>query len=165
MPALTDNVLEVGYRLLDKVRGWLLPVPLNACGLIGIQWQGLVPDFMLRPVIRALCRQRLREIDHGSFEANYAAKMEWIEGVRARSKIADLTEKANEQHYEVRGKTFPQRLQSVSDSERTVRFLRTSCCPAWALALSTRAAFTPPGRKLWRRRRFSCWKATARRLS
>ena len=102
MPALTDNVLEVGYRLLDKVRGWLLPVPLNACGLISIQWQGLVPDFMLRPVIRALCRQRLREIDHGSFEANYAAKMEWIEGVRARSKIADLTEKANEQHYEVR---------------------------------------------------------------
>ena len=63
--------------------------------------QGLVPDFVLRPVIRALCRQRLREIDEGSFEANYAAKMKWIEGVRARSKIADLTEKANEQHYEV----------------------------------------------------------------
>ena len=61
----------------------------------------MVPDFVLRPVIRALCRQRLREIDEGSFEANYAAKMKWIEGVRARSKIADLTEKANEQHYEV----------------------------------------------------------------
>lgn len=27
--------------------------------------------------------------------------MKWIEGVRARTKIADLTEKANEQHYEV----------------------------------------------------------------
>ncbi|EJF65457.1 S-adenosyl-L-methionine-dependent methyltransferase [Dichomitus squalens] len=80
MPALTDNILEVAYRLLDK---------------------GLVPDFVLRPAIRALCRQRLREIDHGSFEANYAAKMQWIESVRARSKIADLTEKANEQHYEV----------------------------------------------------------------
>lgn len=27
--------------------------------------------------------------------------MKWIEGVRARTTIADLTEKANEQHYEV----------------------------------------------------------------
>ncbi|RDX47884.1 S-adenosyl-L-methionine-dependent methyltransferase [Lentinus brumalis] len=80
MPSLTDSVLEVGYGLLDK---------------------GLVPDFIIRPTIRALCRQRLREIDAGSFEANYKAKMDWIEGVRARSKIADLTEKANEQHYEV----------------------------------------------------------------
>ncbi|EIW63484.1 S-adenosyl-L-methionine-dependent methyltransferase [Trametes versicolor FP-101664 SS1] len=78
--SLTDRALEVGYKLLDK---------------------GAVPDFILRPVIRALCRQRLREIDLGSFEANYAAKMKWIEGVRARTKIADLTEKANEQHYEV----------------------------------------------------------------
>ncbi|KAI1795647.1 S-adenosyl-L-methionine-dependent methyltransferase [Ganoderma leucocontextum] len=80
MPAFTDSILEVGYRLLDK---------------------GLVPDFVLRPAIRALCRQRLREIDQGSFEANFAAKMKWIEGVRARSKIADVPEKANEQHYEV----------------------------------------------------------------
>ncbi|KAM5534536.1 hypothetical protein V8D89_006004 [Ganoderma adspersum] len=80
MPALTDSILEVGYRLLDK---------------------GLVPDFVLRPAIRALCRQRLREIDHGSFEASFAAKMKWIEGVRARSNIADVPEKANEQHYEV----------------------------------------------------------------
>ncbi|KAI8972236.1 S-adenosyl-L-methionine-dependent methyltransferase [Trametes punicea] len=77
---LTDHALQVGYNLLDK---------------------GLVPDFILRPVIRALCRQRLRDIDMGSFEANYKAKMKWIEGVRARSKIAELTEKANEQHYEV----------------------------------------------------------------
>ncbi|KAH9858824.1 S-adenosyl-L-methionine-dependent methyltransferase [Lenzites betulinus] len=77
---MTDRALEVGYKLLDK---------------------GVVPDFILRPVIRALCRQRLREIDHGSFGANYEAKMKWIEGVRAMTKIAVLTEKANEQHYEV----------------------------------------------------------------
>ncbi|CDO75652.1 hypothetical protein BN946_scf184941.g5 [Trametes cinnabarina] len=75
-----DSILAVGYALLDK---------------------GLVPDYVLRPTIRALCRQRLREIDMGSFEANYAAKMKWIEDVRARSKIAELTEKANSQHYEV----------------------------------------------------------------
>ncbi|KAF8893483.1 S-adenosyl-L-methionine-dependent methyltransferase [Infundibulicybe gibba] len=76
---LSKTVLEVGYDLLDK---------------------GLVPDFILRRVIRALLRQRLREIDHGSFEANHAAKMKWIEEVRARTTIAELTEKANEQHYE-----------------------------------------------------------------
>ena len=72
-----------------------------------------MPDFLIRIAIRLLLRQRLREIDHGSFEANHAAKMRWmfeanhaakmrwIEEVRARDKIADLTEKANEQHYEV----------------------------------------------------------------
>ncbi|KII92175.1 hypothetical protein PLICRDRAFT_36965 [Plicaturopsis crispa FD-325 SS-3] len=76
----TDSILQVGYNLIDK---------------------GLIPDFVLRPVIRALCRQRLREIDHGSFEANHAEKMKWIEQVRARTTIADATEKANEQHYEV----------------------------------------------------------------
>ena len=75
-----ENVLQVGYNLIDK---------------------GLVPDFVLRPVIRAFCRQRLREIDLGSLEANHAAKMKWIEQVQARDTIADLTEKANEQHYEV----------------------------------------------------------------
>ena len=67
--------------------------------------QGRVPDFILRPVIRALCRQRLREIDHGSFEANYDAKMKWIEEVRAKSNIADVPHKPNEQHYEVRALT------------------------------------------------------------
>ena len=75
----------------------------GACPLIlKLYPQGRVPDFILRPVIRALCRQRLREIDHGSFEENFAAKMKWIEGVRARTAIADVPEKANEQHYEVR---------------------------------------------------------------
>jgi cyclopropane fatty-acyl-phospholipid synthase-like methyltransferase len=43
----------------------------------------------------------LREIDHGSLEKNHAAKMKFIEEVRARKAIADVPEKANEQHYEV----------------------------------------------------------------
>ena len=43
MPALTDNVLEVGYRLLDKVRRWLVSVSVNACGLIDIQMTGAGP--------------------------------------------------------------------------------------------------------------------------
>lgn len=57
---------------------------------------------MLRRAIRFLCRERLREIDHGSFEANHAAKMKWIDEVKARAVIADVPAKANEQHYEVR---------------------------------------------------------------
>lgn len=63
--------------------------------------QGFIPDFILRPAIRALCRQRLREIDHGDFAANHDAKMAWIEDVRGRTAIAEKTDKANEQHYEV----------------------------------------------------------------
>lgn len=62
--------------------------------------QGLIPDFILRLVIRALCRQRLRSIDRGSFEANHASKMEWIDDVRSHT-IAECTRTANEQHYEV----------------------------------------------------------------
>ncbi|KAG6375549.1 S-adenosyl-L-methionine-dependent methyltransferase [Boletus reticuloceps] len=63
--------------------------------------KGLIPDFVLRPVIRALCHARLRQINLGSFEANHAAKMNWIQALRARDSIADVTHKANEQHYEV----------------------------------------------------------------
>jgi hypothetical protein len=79
-----------------------------------------VPDFILRPVIRALCKQRLREINHGSFEANHAAKMEWIEGVRARKTIADLTDKANEQHYEVSSVRWMYSLRINSNNNATV---------------------------------------------
>ncbi|KAF7376533.1 (S)-coclaurine N-methyltransferase [Mycena sanguinolenta] len=77
---VSDALLQIGYGWLDR---------------------GLVPDFILRRVIRALLRQRLREIDQGSFEANHARKMKWIEDVRARVQIAELADKANEQHYEV----------------------------------------------------------------
>ncbi|TFY74001.1 hypothetical protein EWM64_g10012, partial [Hericium alpestre] len=77
---MSDCVLQWGYSLLDR---------------------GLIPDFVLRRVVRALCRQRLRDIDCGSFEANHAAKVAWIANSRARATIADVPEKANEQHYEV----------------------------------------------------------------
>lgn len=30
--------------------------------------RGLLPDFVLRPAVRALCNSRLREIDNGSLE-------------------------------------------------------------------------------------------------
>ncbi|KAL0565560.1 hypothetical protein V5O48_016463, partial [Marasmius crinis-equi] len=75
-----DNVLEVGDGLLDK---------------------DLFPDLILQRVIRAIPRQRFCYINHGSFQANHAAKMDWVARVKVRFSIADLTEKANEQHCEV----------------------------------------------------------------
>ncbi len=98
MSKLTESALNVGYSLLDKVHSQHCCLPLVACSQIT---QGVIPDVILRVVIRALCRQRLREINMGSMEANHTAKMKWIEQVRARSTIADYTDKANEQHYEV----------------------------------------------------------------
>ncbi|KAJ7913892.1 S-adenosyl-L-methionine-dependent methyltransferase [Mycena leptocephala] len=80
MSLVSDTLLHIGYSWLDR---------------------GIVPDFIVRRVIRALCRQRLREIDHGTLEDNHAAKMTWIEDVRARVQVAEVPEKANEQHYEV----------------------------------------------------------------
>ncbi|KAI0684193.1 S-adenosyl-L-methionine-dependent methyltransferase [Cytidiella melzeri] len=80
MAALTDVVLKTAYAWLDK--GW-------------------IPDLFLRPIIRLLCRQRIREVVQGGLEANHAAKMRWIEQVKARANIANVTYKANEQHYEV----------------------------------------------------------------
>ncbi|KAJ3795371.1 S-adenosyl-L-methionine-dependent methyltransferase [Lentinula aff. detonsa] len=78
--AISDWILQLGYDGFDR---------------------GIIPDFLVRLTIRALLRQRLREIDHGSLEANHDAKMAWIEGVKQRTTIADVPDKANEQHYEV----------------------------------------------------------------
>ncbi|WWD21355.1 hypothetical protein CI109_105839 [Kwoniella shandongensis] len=62
--------------------------------------KGYIPDAALRPVIRQLCRKRLREIDHGSFAANHAAKMAFIQEL-SNLPIAINQSEANEQHYEV----------------------------------------------------------------
>ncbi|WWC98068.1 hypothetical protein V866_004958 [Kwoniella sp. B9012] len=71
--------MDYAYALLDK---------------------GYIPDSALRPVIRQLCRKRLREIDHGSFGANHSAKMAFVSDLHTRP-IATHTSEANEQHYEV----------------------------------------------------------------
>lgn len=95
--------------------------------------RGLIPDFVLRPVVRALCRSRLREIDNGSLTglslpsalavpadletANHAAKLKFIESLRSRPTAIEQT-KANEQHYEVSTEvSYPPRV-SVDPAER-----------------------------------------------
>jgi len=77
---MIDSITNLAYKLLDE---------------------GLIPDFVLRRVVRMLCQQRLREIDRGSMEANQESKMQWIEDLQRREHIAEAVDKANEQHYEV----------------------------------------------------------------
>ncbi len=62
--------------------------------------RGFLPDFVIRRGIRALNRRRLSEISAGNIELAQAKTMALVENLR-RSEIAVLTEKANEQHYEI----------------------------------------------------------------
>jgi cyclopropane-fatty-acyl-phospholipid synthase len=59
-----------------------------------------LPDFLLRPAIRRLLRQRLRDEDQGSPEAQQQ-QLSALIGQLKSSPIAVHTAAANEQHYEV----------------------------------------------------------------
>jgi len=62
--------------------------------------QGLVPDIVIRRGIRHLLKQRLNEIHHDDIEKMAADQSKFI-SLMNQSPIALLTDKANEQHYEV----------------------------------------------------------------
>jgi cyclopropane-fatty-acyl-phospholipid synthase len=62
--------------------------------------RGLLPDWLVRVGIRRLLRDRLREQDRGSREAQARAHADFVEELK-RSPIAINAEAANEQHYEV----------------------------------------------------------------
>lgn len=61
---------------------------------------GYVPDAIVRHGIRSLLKQRLDEIDVNDVEATSREQMEFIKMMN-NSPVALLTDKANEQHYEV----------------------------------------------------------------
>src|SRR5262249_1584593 len=61
---------------------------------------GLVPDALLRAVVRKMLSRRLRRQDQGSAEAHRASLVAFAERMR-RSPIALSTEAPNAQHYEV----------------------------------------------------------------
>ena len=65
----------------------------------------LVPDALLRVGIRRLLSETLKEKKHGNVEAQKAALLEHVEGLR-KSPIAIQTRDANEQHYEVPTKFY-----------------------------------------------------------
>ena len=68
--------------------------------LIDLAERGLVPDFMIRAGIRNLCKKRLQQCRSDNCEANAELAEKYIADSDA-SPMAVLTEKANEQHYEV----------------------------------------------------------------
>ena len=61
---------------------------------------GLVPDALIRAAIRKMLRDRLREEDRRSEEANRAQLLAFVEEMK-QSPIALRTDSANAQHYEV----------------------------------------------------------------
>ena len=61
---------------------------------------GVVPDAVIRVAIRRMLRDRLREEDRGSEEANRAQLLAFVDEMK-RSPIALRTDSANAQHYEV----------------------------------------------------------------
>ncbi len=61
---------------------------------------GVVPDAVIRAAIRRMLRDRLREEDRGSAEANRARLLAFVDEMK-RSPIALRADSANAQHYEV----------------------------------------------------------------
>jgi cyclopropane-fatty-acyl-phospholipid synthase len=68
--------------------------------LIDLSERGIVPDFLIRAGIRNLCKKRLQQCKHDDCEANAELAEHYVAESDA-SPMAVLTEKANEQHYEV----------------------------------------------------------------
>ena len=70
---------------------------MNAMSLVE---KNLVPDFLIRRGIRKLLKDRLREKNKGSIEAQSEALQAFVKEL-GQSPIAVETAAANEQHYEV----------------------------------------------------------------
>jgi len=85
--------------------------------------------------------------------------MKWIEEVRNRSAIADVPEKANEQHYEVHTVLYDTHLWAIHWYE--VRFRPSSSFPLLDPMENTRLACIQLDEKHLQRQRSSCLKATA----
>ncbi|CAG8527197.1 4309_t:CDS:2 [Funneliformis mosseae] len=62
--------------------------------------RGLVPDFLLRRAIRVLLKERLSWIQLGDVAKNHQRKIAYVNSLKERP-IAEHTEQANKQHYEV----------------------------------------------------------------
>jgi cyclopropane-fatty-acyl-phospholipid synthase len=66
---------------------------------------GLIPDFVLRAAIRILLKERLNWINMNDLSKNYQRKLSFVNSLKEKS-IAEHTDKANEQHYEVEKKKY-----------------------------------------------------------
>ncbi|MEX2422272.1 MAG: cyclopropane-fatty-acyl-phospholipid synthase family protein, partial [Actinomycetota bacterium] len=108
----------------------------------GVVDTGLLPDALLRRVIRILLRRRLREITAGGLEARDARKRALIDTL-ANAPVAIETDAANVQHYEVPTELFelmlgphlkyssgywPEGITSLAEAEEAM--LRLTCARA-----------------------------------
>jgi len=66
---------------------------------IDLAERGVVPDPLIRLGIRRICRQRLREVSHEAPSVRRARYEAFLDDM-ARSPVALVPDKANEQHYE-----------------------------------------------------------------
>jgi Mycolic acid cyclopropane synthetase len=84
MDFMLGKVTRLGYDLVDK---------------------GAIPDWILRPVVRYLCRVRLSSLplpeasytSHASYKSSFVSSLKSLSSVTAPGS----TSKANDQHYEV----------------------------------------------------------------
>jgi cyclopropane-fatty-acyl-phospholipid synthase len=101
--------------------------------------RGLLPDPLLRRVIRALLRRRLASLHAGGVEQRHERKQALLRRLRA-SEVALSTGEANEQHYEVPTELFelmlgphlkyssgwwPEGVETLADAEEAM--LRLTC--------------------------------------
>lgn len=61
----------------------------------------LVPDFLLRAGVRAVCREMLQRQDARALQQQVADKAAYVRDLMARPLMAEATADANRQHYEV----------------------------------------------------------------
>ena len=77
-----------------------LALPKPTLTLDRLLEKNLLPDWLIRIGIRRLLRERLREENQGSAEAQQAHLLKLVAELK-QSPIAVETQAANEQHYEV----------------------------------------------------------------
>lgn len=99
--------------------------------------RGLVPDALIRWAIRRMLRDRLREEDRGSEEANRLAKLAFV-GEMKRSPIALRMDSANAQHYEVPAAFF-ERVLGPRRKYSSALYEDASVAPAAGLAAAEEA--------------------------
>ena len=75
--------------------------------LIQLIEKGLIPDFLIRLGIQRLLRERLSELSIENCENRLLLQNRFLHAL-GQSDIAELPEKANEQHYEVPSEFFLQ---------------------------------------------------------
>ena len=80
--------------------GWLVNSLLMPLAFPLVR-RGLVPDFLLRLGVRAICREVLRRQEARPWQQQVANKAAYVADLRSRGVLAEATGDANKQHYEV----------------------------------------------------------------